>query len=194
MAHRWMAHASVAYNDAVDQFDDPAGYGITVPVSLTTASDDPTEVPFVDGAQYAPETAGSGIGAVFINAKWLFKASGMYSLPWDINVSGVYNGRQGYPFIEAILVTGRPRGASNVLVPTAPLGETRLDSLHQVDVKIEKVFRLGPTRLSGSFEVFNLLNANTILTRERQLNSTTAGDARGILAPRVARFGLRMTF
>jgi hypothetical protein len=194
MSNRWMANASVAYNDAVEHFDDPAGYGITVPVSLTTASDDPTEQPFINAAQYAPETAGSGIGAVFINAKWLFKTSGLYNLPWDVNVSGVYNARQGYPFIEAILVTGRPRGASNVLVPTAPVGATRLDTMHQVDFRVEKVFRVGATRLSGSVDVFNLFNANTILTRERQLNSTTAGDARGILAPRVVRFGVRIQF
>jgi hypothetical protein len=31
-----------------------------------------------------------------------------------------------------------------------------------------------------------------VLTRERQLNSTTFGNARGILAPRVVRFGVRM--
>jgi hypothetical protein len=57
---------------------------------------------------------------------------------------------------------------------------------------VEKVFRFGPTRLHGSFEVFNLANSNTVLTRERQLNSSSAGNARGILAPRVARFGLRV--
>ena len=108
LSHRWMAHGSFAYNNAVEHFDDPAGYGITVPVSLTTASDDPSEAALFDGAQYAPESAGSGIGAVFTNAKWLVKASGMYSLPWDINVSGVVNARQGYPYIEAILVSGRP--------------------------------------------------------------------------------------
>jgi hypothetical protein len=194
MSHNWMAHASFAYNDAVEHFDDPLGYGITVPVALTTQSDDPTETPFLDEAQYAPESSGSGIGAVFTNAKWVTKLSGMYSLPWGINVSGVYNARQGYPFIQAILVTGRPRGASNVLVPTAPIGESRLASFQQVDLKVEKVLRFGTTRISGSFEVFNLLNANTVLTRERQLNSNTAGDARGILAPRVARFGLKVNW
>jgi hypothetical protein len=192
LSQRWMANASFAYNDAVEHFDDPTGYGITVPVSLTTQSDDPTETPFLDSAQYAPESSGSGIGAVFTNAKWLMKASGMYTLPWDVNVSGVVSARQGYPYIEAILVTGRPRGASDVLVPIAPIGDSRLDTFTQIDLKVEKVFRFGPTRLHGSFEVFNLANSNTVLTRERQLNSSSAGNARGILAPRVARFGLRV--
>jgi hypothetical protein len=192
LSNRWMAHTSLALNNAVEHFDSPLGYGITVPVSLTTASDDPSEAALVDGAQYAPESSGSGIGAVFTNARWLFKASGMYTLPWDINLSGVLNARQGYPYIEAILVTGRPFGAGDVLVPLDAIGETRLSTFTQIDMKVEKVFRVGPTRLSGSFEIFNLANSNTVLTRERQLNSTSAGNARGILAPRVARFGLRV--
>jgi len=107
-------------------------------------------------------------------------------------VSGVLNARQGYPYIEAILVSGRPLGAGDVLVPVAPLGETRLSTFSQIDMKVEKVFRVGAAKLSGSVELFNLTNANTILTRERQLNSSTAGNARGILAPRVARFGVRV--
>jgi hypothetical protein len=179
----------------VEHFDDPLGYGITVPVSLTTASDDPSEAALVDNAQYAPESSGSGIGAVFTNAKWLAKASGMYTLPRNINVSGVWNARQGYPYIEAILVSGtalRPRGAGDVLVPINPIGETRLSTFQQIDMKVEKAFRLGAAKLSGSFEVFNLANSNTVVTRERQLNSTSAGNARGILAPRVARFGVRV--
>jgi hypothetical protein len=118
----------------------------------------------------------------------------MYSLPWDINVSGSFNARQGYPFIEAIFVSAATRGlgASDVLVPIDPVGASRLDAFSQIDMKAEKVFKLGPARVNGSLEIFNVTNANTVLTRERQLNSTTAGNARGILAPRVARFGLRV--
>ena len=38
---------------------------------------------------YAPESGGSGIDNIYTNAKWLFKANGMYSLPWDgINAAG----------------------------------------------------------------------------------------------------------
>jgi hypothetical protein len=40
----------------------------------------------------------SGIGNVFVNAKWLYKLSGMYQLPVRVNVSAFYNARQGYPF------------------------------------------------------------------------------------------------
>jgi len=63
-----------------------------------------------------------------------------------------------------------------------------------MDVRAEKNVTIRGLRLTGSVDVFNVFNANTVLTRERQLNSSRAGLARGILAPRVARFGVRMTW
>ncbi len=193
-ADNWMLNASLALNDARERFDGTAGYGIIVPVNLTVQSDDPSMIAALDDAQFAPESTGSGIGAVFTNARWLLKVSGMYSLPWDVNLSAFYNARQGYPFIESVFVGSsvRGNGASDVLVPVAPVGTTRLDTFHQVDFRAEKNVSVFGTRLTGSVDVFNLFNANTVLTRERQLNSSRAGLARGILAPRVVRFGVRV--
>jgi hypothetical protein len=193
-ADNWMLNASLALNDAKEHFDGPAGYGAIVPVLLTVQSDDPTQVAAFNGGQYAPESAGSGIGAVFTNARWLVKVSGMYSLPFDVNLSAFYNARQGYPFIEAIQVASRGNGAADILVPVNQVGDTRLDAFQQMDVRAEKNFTVRGVRLTGSVDVFNVFNANTVLTRERQLNSSRAGLARGILAPRVARFGVRMTW
>ena len=39
---------------------------------------------------------------MFVNAKWLYKLSGMYQLPCAVNVSAFYNARQGYPFEAAV--------------------------------------------------------------------------------------------
>ena len=65
MANRWSANASYAYNNAVEHFG-------------TAALEDPTCVADVcpGDFQYAPESAGSGIGNVFQNSKWLAKVSG----------------------------------------------------------------------------------------------------------------------
>ena len=35
---------------------------------------------------------------MFVNAKWLYKLSGIYQLPYQFNVSAFYNARQGYPY------------------------------------------------------------------------------------------------
>jgi hypothetical protein len=46
----------------------------------------------------------------------------------------------------------------------------------------------------ASLDVFNLTNGNTILAERRQQNSTNANTVSAILAPRVIRFGVRLTF
>ena len=43
-------------------------------------------------------------------------------------------------------------------------------------------------------DVFNALNANTILARRLQQNSSTANNISGIVAPRILRFGVRASW
>ena len=65
------------------------------------AYEDPTSIVANDscpGDQYAPESAGSGIGNVFQNSKWLVKVNGRVLLPCDFNLAANYLSRQGFPF------------------------------------------------------------------------------------------------
>ena len=180
---RWMGSFSYAYNDAVDHWDSPAAY------------EDPTNIIQQNGGQFAPESGGSGIDNVFTNAKWLLKASGMYTLPWqNINVAGSYNGRQGYPFPQAILTPSRANraGTANVLLDT--LGDVRLPDFHLLDVRIDKAFTFGTTRIVPSMDIFNVFNSNTVLAYRRIQNATNANNISGIVAPRVIRFGVRVNW
>jgi hypothetical protein len=180
MANRWMMNASYAYNDAVDVWNSPAAY------------EDPTcTVTSCPGEQiYAPEAGGSGIDNVFINAKWLVKLSGSYLLPYDINVAGFYNARQGYPFPQAIRTPNRANSGGTADVNLDPLGEFRHPTFHQIDFRVDKNFRVNRVQIRPTFEVFNLANSSTILARRRLQASSVANDISGIVAPRVARFGV----
>jgi len=42
--------------------------------------------------------------------------------------------------------------------------------------------------------VFNLTNGNTVLSKRRTQNAANANNIANILAPRVLRFGVRVTF
>ena len=192
-SNRWMANFSFAYNDAKDYWDSSAGY------------EDPTNIDKQHGFEYAPESGGSGLDSIFTNAKWLSKASGMYTMKWDINLAGSMQFRQGYPFPTAIQVTNRGNGVgtSNVLVD--PLGERRLDTVFVADLRVDKAFTFGTLRLIPSFEVFNVGNSNTIQSRRRFMyayNATSAtgsspanaNDISSIIPPRVIRFGLRVNW
>jgi hypothetical protein len=180
---RWMGTFSYAYNDAVDYWDSPASY------------EDPTNIAQQNGGQFAPESGGSGIDNVFTNAKWLLKASGMYTLPWyDINLAGNYNGRQRYPFPQAILTPSRANraGTANVLLDT--LGDVRLPNFHLFDLRIDKAFTFGTTRVVPSMDIFNVFNSNTVLARRRIQTANNANNISGIVAPRVIRFGVRLNW
>ena len=82
MANRWSMNASYAYNDAIDVWDSAAAY------------EDPT----CDRRHAVPrrarstrrKSAGSGIGNVFQNAKWLVKLNGRVQLPLGINLAANY--------------------------------------------------------------------------------------------------------
>lgn len=184
MADRWSMNASYAYNDAVDVRDSPAAY------------EDPTcIVTSCPGSQaFANESGGSGIDNVFVNAKHLAKVSGVYSLPYGVNIAGSINSRQGYPFPAAIRTPNRANSGGQADVNLDPLGDVRHPALTQVDFRVDKTFNMGRMTLRPSFEVFNLTNTSTVLARRRLQASAVANNISGIIAPRIARFGIRASW
>jgi hypothetical protein len=180
MANRWSASASYAYNNAIDVWDSPNAY------------EDPTNIENTNGFQYAPEAAGSGIGNVFQNSKWAAKASGRVMLPWDVNVALSYLGRQGFPFPQSVLSPSRINGLGTIQVLLDPLGDVRLDNLHTLDFRVDKTVRLGNVTIIPALDVFNLTNTATIQAINRNQAAANANTVSGIIAPRVARFGVNV--
>ncbi len=188
MSSKWMMNASYTWNDA-PQFYPSGSY------------QNPTGIALSNGGQYAPQSTSSGIDNVFVNAKWTARLSGVYQLPYGIDVAGFFNYRSGFPLIHyvqtgTIYVTGTTTSASSgTSVNLDRVGDVRLPSVPQFDFRVDKQIRLaGKARVVASLDVFNLTNGNTILAERRQQNSTNANTVSAILAPRVIRFGVRLTF
>jgi len=181
-ANRWMASFSYAYNDAVDHYDSKDGF------------EDPTQIPALNNAQYSLEAGGSGIDNVFINSTWVVKAAGMYTLPWEINLGASYNGREGYLMPQFLLSPSRPNRGGSVRIYLDPWGDVRLPTFQTLDVKVDKTFNIGKLKVIPSMDVFNLMNSNVVMARRIQQNSPTANNISGIVAPRVIRFGARVTW
>ncbi len=191
---RWMANASFAYNAAKDYWDSPRAY------------EDPTNIVNLNGAEFAPESGGSGIDNIFTNANWLFKLNGMYTVPRvDVNVSGNMQYRQGYPYPNAITVTSRGNGLNNINVLINPLGETRRPNVVYGDLSVSRAFTFRHVRLVPEMAVFNVGNVNTVLARRRIVYSHNAASGAGsspanadlisgVIAPRVIRFGVRVSW
>jgi hypothetical protein len=190
MSNRWMGTLSFAYNDAVDHWRSGAAYEdpTCVAAGLVTTTVCPP------GQQYAPESGGSGIDNIFTNAKWLVKGFGQYALPWRVNFAANYQMRQGYPFAQSVVTPARANRAGAATVLLDPLGEVRHDTFQVLDVRVDRAFEIGTARLIPSVDIFNLANGSTVLARRRNQNASNANVVSGIVAPRVIRFGVRVTF
>ncbi len=194
LSHHWLMNTSFAYNSAVVNMNGWPGdsaNGLTVTNLL---GEDPTNRAQRNGAQYDPVTAGSGIGNVFLNAKWLYKVSGMVQMPFELNVSGFYNARQGYPYERFIQSPSRANGAGIISVLLDNVGDSRLPNYQNLDLKLERPIRVGTMRWIPSAVLFNVFNANTVQAQRGTQNSAIANNIQAVLAPRVLQFGLRVTW
>ncbi|MBI3400546.1 MAG: TonB-dependent receptor [Acidobacteria bacterium] len=193
MSHHWLMNTSFAYNSTIvnNGFAGAFANGLVV----GGFAEDPTNRAQRNGGQYDYQTSGSGIGNVYVNAKWLFKLSGLYQLPGDVNVSAFYNARQGYPFERFIQTPSRPNGGggiASVLIDTP--GDSRLPNYQNLDFHVERPVKLGSIRFIPSMDVFNVFNSNTEQAIRGTQNASNANNIQAILAPRVARFGVRVNW
>jgi len=201
MADHWMLNGSFSFNSTTVNYGDFQGSQPSTAAAAIT--EDPTNREQRNGFQYDYLTAGSGIGNIYVNAKWLFKLSGLYQAPWGINVSAFYNSRQGYPqeiTVQVPSCTGtqttgcRSNGSGTVDVLLDPVGETRLPTFHNVDFHVERAVSFKSARFTPSLDVFNVANSNTIQAIRSRQNASNANQIQAIVAPRVIRFGVRVSW
>ena len=187
MSNRWLMNTSFAYNSTIVN----NGFGGAF---ANTIVEDPTNLALRNRFQYDYLTSGSGLGNTYVNAKWLFKVSGLYQLPGDVNVSAFYNARQGYIFEPVVQGPSRLNGGGIPTLLLEGVGENRLPTFQNLDFHAERPVKIGTVRFVPSFDLFNMGNANTILALQRTQNSTIANNISQIVAPRVARFGIRFNW
>ena len=135
-------------------------------------------------------------------ARYLFKAQGSYTLPWDINLSANFNMNEGATRTLTIDGPGAvPGGTTGTITRNTlefgPRDQFRFEAVKLLDMGVQKVFsfRGGKNRLKLMLDGFNMLNDNTI-TSYVSNNISTAGGTQPsqIVAPRVFRFGASLQF
>jgi carboxypeptidase family protein/TonB-dependent receptor-like protein len=182
VSNRWALNSSYTFNTNPEFFESPAAYL------------DPTNIATQNGAQYAEQSTTSGLDNVFVNTRWIYRASGTYTLPWDVDIAAFYNARGGYPFEPTVQTTSRGNGAGAVGILLDPPGAVRLPNFQQLDMRVDRPVKLGTMRAILTLDVFNLFNENTVMAQRRTQNASNANQIANILAPRVARLGVRVTW
>jgi hypothetical protein len=117
----------------------------------------------------------------------LYKASGAYTLPYDVQLSGSLQAVPGadvaanFTYNSAfagVPLTGGGNRTVNLIEPNTVF----LDYQTQVDARVSRTFRFGTKRAQAYVDIFNLLNASSVAS----VNQTfTTGSASNWLRPLV---------
>lgn len=129
------------------------------------------------------------------------KAYFTYRVPVvDVMVGGNYTGLSGRPFTpnfvygSSLLNVG---GSARRTILLQPRGSERNDFIHNVDLRLEKVFNIQGNRFGVYADTINLLNANGVTARQARY-PTSGGIAykapTGIQGARQITFGGRWSF
>jgi hypothetical protein len=118
----------------------------------------------------------------------------MYQAPYGIEVAGNVFGRQGYPFpLYRTQALGADSGL-NVLV-TPKIDTFRYDNVWDTDLRVARSFKLRSVNVRLIGDLFNVMNANTVLIRNNNIGSTAAfNQITQNLSPRIFRAGLAVGF
>jgi hypothetical protein len=160
-----------------------------------------------------PEITPSLAPYCHVDSNWLtqFKGAASYTVPRiDVGLSGTFQLLPG-PDIDANwaapnsaispslghnLAGGVATQTVNLVMPNTLYN----DSLTQLDLRVAKIFRMGTTRATINFDLYNVTNSNTILTLNNGfVPSTTGGLATwqiptAILQPRFWKIGAQFDF
>ncbi|MEM1204352.1 MAG: TonB-dependent receptor [Acidobacteriota bacterium] len=194
LSNKWMMRAHFTYYDwewdigpEFRRFDDPTDVQNSNANFFNWATDN-------DGEIFAEQSGGSGTVDLFLNSRWSFNISGLYQLPWGVNVSGNINGREGYPLPYFLEDVGRSNGGDVDLQVVDTIGSNRVDDIITFDVRVDKDFQIGDLGITASADIFNLFNDGYVLQREFEVSGTRSNFVDQIIGPRIVRFGVRLAW
>ena len=180
----WYKGVDVSVNYRVRNLTLLGGTSTGRTLSRTCDVEDPNNLRFCDQSQYD------------VPLLTQFKLAGTYILPYAIHVGANFQSQPGaeriiaYSVVKSILPT---LTQSSVSVRLNEPGSAYNDRVSQLDLTLSKSFRQAGVDVRPELSLFNLFNANPVLT---QINAygPALGNVLTILNPRVLRVGLTVRF
>jgi hypothetical protein len=119
---------------------------------------------------------------------------GRYVFQHDIGVAANYRYQSGFPFARIISDATTTPTLNAVPAPffVEDLDNNRSDNVHLLNFRIDKGFTVGKLKITGMFDLYNVLNTNPVTNFN--LYSGGFGDIIAVLDPRVAQIGIRVEF
>jgi hypothetical protein len=157
---------------------------------------DKTNYDFYNDGVVAPEAGGSGVTDIFVNARWQFKLSGLIQLPFGLNLTAVFNAREGYvkPYYEKVWRPGG-LGTSDIFKPNTKMGDDRLPTFWMLNLGLEKPFKVSDTVTATLFvDGYNITNNDITLKVQTRMDYSDYNDILRVLNPGLFQFGVRVSF
>jgi hypothetical protein len=154
---------------------------------------------FNEGGVVAPQSGGSGISNVWVNARWMAKLAGLYQFPYGLSASFAFQAREGYVYPPFHQIYRDGYGWTNIysnkVGEVGKFGDQRLPNFYELSLRAEKTFNVSEKlRFTFAADCFNVFNSATALEKQASLVSSRFGMTQRILNPRVFRFGVRVEF
>jgi len=132
------------------------------------------------------------------------KLNGVYPMPWDMQVSAVFQSNPGVPITASYVATnaqvqptlGRPLSgnASTVTITNIFMPQTLFEGrINQLDARLTKNIKIGRSTFQGQFEVYNVLNGSPILGINTRYGPAWLTPTE-ILGARLFKLGAQFTF
>ena len=190
LADRWMARVGFSTSTHREYLDDQS-VAIQDPTSTTI-------FPNIDGGVVVTPSSASGKSEIYmLSPRYQINASGLYQLPYGINVAGNLVARDGFgqPYYatEASSDAAAPEKRVLLIDPD----ESRLPGVVSLDIRVGKTFAIRDSELALDLDVFNVLNKSTVLGRQYDVTATGStgfNQPLEIMNPRLARIGVRFRF
>lgn len=133
-----------------------------------------------------------------------FKMNGVYPLPWDMQVSGVFQSNPGVAITATYVATnaqvvetlGRSLsgGASTVTITNIFQPQTMFEGrINQLDARLTKNIRFRQMRIQGQLDLYNVLNASPILGINTRYGASWLTPTE-ILGARLLKVGAQLSF
>jgi len=182
LSNKWMADASFTYQDYTSSMDKSEHFN-------------QNNFDFFNGGVVADESGGSGYTGIFVNSRWMFKLSGLYQLPWGLNLSAVLQAREGYVIPYRIQVTlPGGIGRTNFYEGGKKFGDDRLPNFVIVNLGLEKVFKISDSTSATLFvDWYNVTNKQATLKLENLIGAHK-DEVQMVTNPGNFQFGFRLNF
>ena len=140
---------------------------------------------------YTPNALINTIDGKNRSKTWQAKIMATVDVGWGVRLTPIFRDQSGVPFGRTFVQ--RLNYSSSVTLLAEPFGTERASLINVFDLRSEKAFKRGSTRIGLIFDAYNIFNANTTQS-VTSASGTSFLRPLNITGPRIVRVGVRLNF